>query len=69
MAKKKQSTGVLVWVGIAFICLAGLADVVVFFTDDYARNMLFSVPLWAIGFACFVILGSRESKKSVKGRR
>ncbi|MDO5723521.1 MAG: hypothetical protein Q4P33_03840 [Flaviflexus sp.] len=63
MAKKK-STGVVVWVGIAFFCLAGLADVVAFFTDDYARNMLYSVPLWFIGFACFVILGSGESKKS-----
>ncbi|WIK65448.1 hypothetical protein [Gleimia hominis] len=62
--RKKTSHGdLLTWLGIGLLGIASIADVLIIFTDNYARNLLLTVPLWFAGFACFVVIGQQENKK------
>ena len=59
----------LVWVGIILVALSAIVDFFLMFTDNYIRNMLFTLPIWALGFACFVIIGNREKNKNIRGKQ
>ena len=56
----------LVWVGIILVALSAIVDFFLMFTDNCIRNMLFTLPIWALGFACFVIIGNREKNKKTR---
>ncbi|KXB80239.1 hypothetical protein HMPREF1862_01463, partial [Varibaculum cambriense] len=36
---------------------------------NYLRNMLFTLPIWVLGFACFVVIGNREKTKKTRGKK
>ncbi|MDO5701123.1 MAG: hypothetical protein Q4P36_06600 [Bowdeniella nasicola] len=62
MARKQKTPGMaLIWMAIACFALAALIDVWAFFSDNYGRNLLYSVPFWAAGIGCFAWLGKTTS--------
>lgn len=70
MSKRKNTIDdFLVWVGIILVALSAIVDFFLMFTDNYIRNMLFTLPIWALGFACFVIIGNREKNKKTRAKK
>ena len=64
MSKRKNAIDdFLVWAGIILVAVSAILDFFLMFTANYLINMLFTLPIWALGFACFVIIGNREKKK------
>lgn len=69
MSKRKKTTidDFLVWAGIILVALSAILDFFLLFTANYLRNILFTLPIWALGFACFVVIGNREKTKKTRG--
>ena len=64
MSKRKNAIDdFLVWAGIILVALSAILDFFLLFTANYLQNMLFTLPIWVLGFACFVIIGNREKNK------
>ena len=59
----------LVWAGIILVALSAILDFFLLFTANYLRNMLFTLPIWVLGFACFVVIGNREKTKKTRGKK
>ena len=67
MSKRKNTIDdFLVWAGIILVAASAILDFFLMFTANYLRNMLFTLPIWVLGFACFVIIGNREKKNPIK---
>ena len=67
MSKRKNTIDdFLVWAGIILVAFSAILDFFLLFTANYLRNMLFTLPIWALGFACFVIIGNREKNKKTR---
>ena len=67
MSKRKNKIDdFLVWAGIILVAFSAILDFFLLFTANYLRNMLFTLPIWALGFACFVIIGNREKSKKTR---
>ncbi len=71
VSKRKKPTidEFLVWAGIFLVALSAILDFFLLFTANYLRNMLFTLPIWALGFACFVVIGNREKTKKTRGKK
>lgn len=70
MSKRKNTIDdFLVWAGIILVALSAILDFFLMFTANYLRNMLFTLPIWVLGFACFVIIGNREKNKKTRGKK
>lgn len=70
MSKRKNTIDdFLVWAGIILVALSAILDFFLLFTANYLRNMLFTLPIWVLGFACFVIIGNREKNKKTRSKK
>lgn len=64
MSKKKRSRGgFLSWAGIVLLLVAGAADFAILFTENYARNMLLTLPIWLLALVCFMLVGKQDEGK------
>lgn len=66
--RKNTIDDFLVWAGIILVAVSAILDFFMLFTANYLRNTLFTLPIWALGFACFVIIGNREKNKKARGK-
>lgn len=64
MSRKKRSRGgILSWAGIILLLIAGAADFAILFTENYARNMLLTLPIWILTLVCFMFVGKQDEGK------
>ena len=61
--KNKGVPGGLVWLALTFFTIAVVVGVWAFFSDDYGRNQLFSVPFWIAGVVTLAYIGKKSQKK------
>ena len=61
--KNKGAPGGLVWLTLAFFAIAVAVGVWAFFTDDYGRNQLLTVPFWIVGVIPLAYIGRKSQKK------
>ena len=66
--RKNTIDDFLVWAGIILVAASAILDFFMLFTANYLRNTLFTLPIWVLGFACFVIIGNREKNKKTRGK-
>ena len=70
MSKRRNTIDdFLVWAGIILVALSAILDFFMLFTANYLRNTLVTLPIWALGFACFVIIGNREKNKKTRAKK
>ena len=51
------------WLALTFFTIAVVVGVWAFFSDDYGRNQLFSVPFWIAGVVTLAYIGKKSQKK------
>ena len=42
---------------------AAVADFAILFTENYARNMLLTLPIWLPALVCFMLVGKQDKGK------
>ena len=51
------------WLALTFFAIAVTVGVWAFFSDDYGRKQLFSVPFWIAGVVTLAYIGRKPQKK------